>query len=64
MMQSAIDRSKQEGVPIVTQAEPAAHEFFKSLGFKDTVAADSDLAKFAPPNSGFGIFRLQGMYRE
>lgn len=64
LMQPLLDRSKEEGVPIVTQAEPAGYEFFKSLGFKDTVGADFELAQFAPPKSGFGIFRLQGMIRE
>lgn len=63
-MQSAIEKSKQEGIPLAAHAEPAAYQFFKSLGFKDTIRAEFDLAQFAPPHSGFGSFRLQGIIRE
>ena len=64
LMKAAMDRAVEEGIPVATQSEPAAYQFFKSLGFTDTVGADFDLAKFAPPNSGFGNFRLQGMIKE
>lgn len=64
LMQSAIEKSKQEGIPLVGHAEPGAYEFFKSLGFRDTISADFDLAQFAPPHSGFGSFRFQGIIRE
>ena len=61
LVQICFDRAKAEGLPLAVSSEPAAYDFFVNLGFKDTKHADFDLSKFAPANSGFGIFRLSGM---
>jgi hypothetical protein len=63
-MQVAFDKAREEGLPLVVCSEPAAHDFFQVLGFKETNYAEIDLAKLAPKYSGFGVFRLTGMIWE
>lgn len=60
-MQICFAKAKAEGLPLVVCSEPAAFEFFASLGLKETGCSEVDLAKFAPKYSGFGVFRLTGM---
>ena len=48
-------------LPIAVCSEPAAHEFFLTLGFCDTKHVDIDLRTWAPLHGGFGLFRLTGM---
>jgi GNAT superfamily N-acetyltransferase len=55
------DRCRAEGLPLCTQSEPAAFQFFLNQGFKDDGHCDFDLAQWADPNSGFGVFRLSGV---
>ncbi|KIW23557.1 uncharacterized protein PV07_11746 [Cladophialophora immunda] len=57
-----LERARTEGIPLVVCSEPAAHEFFLNLGFRDTTHVDIDLTKWAPTHSGFGNFRLSGMF--
>lgn len=61
LVQLGFDRAKAEGIPLAVCAEAPAYEFFVKLGFKDTIHCDIDLQKYAPANSGFGVFRLSGM---
>ncbi|KAM5360142.1 hypothetical protein ACJZ2D_013957 [Fusarium nematophilum] len=61
LMQEACSRAEAEGVTLSVCSEPAAYEFFKKRGFQDTRHVDIDLCKWAPPYSGFGLFRLSGM---
>lgn len=42
-------------------AEPQIHDFLIKYGFKHAKHVDIDLAKWAPPYSGLGIFRLAAM---
>ena len=64
LMQVAFDKARKEGLPLIVCSEPAAHNFFEVLGFKETKYAEIDLAKLAPKHSGFGVFRLTGMIWE
>jgi ribosomal protein S18 acetylase RimI-like enzyme len=61
LVRQCSDKAKAEGVPIVVMAEPAAYEFYSQLGFRETKHVDIDLRQWAPPNTGFGNFRLYGM---
>ncbi|KAJ5621561.1 hypothetical protein N7528_006344 [Penicillium herquei] len=61
LVQLGIDRAKAGGVPLTVCAEAPSIPFFTSLGFVETKHVDMDLRKYAPDNSGFGIFRLAGM---
>jgi predicted N-acetyltransferase YhbS len=61
LVRIAVDKAAEAGIPFSVCSEPAAHDFFLKLGFKDTVHGDIDLRKWAPENSGFGNFRLYGM---
>ncbi|KAG8627982.1 hypothetical protein KVT40_003855 [Elsinoe batatas] len=60
----ALETARKEGVPLVTAAEPQAYDFMKKRGFRDTKHVDFDLAKWAPSNSGYGVFRLSGLIAE
>ncbi|CAM6000824.1 unnamed protein product [Sphagnum balticum] len=44
-------------------AEPEAHDFFLSLGFKDTKYAGVNLSQWAPKYSGFSVFRFSKMVK-
>ncbi|KAA8644997.1 GNAT family N-acetyltransferase [Aspergillus tanneri] len=61
LVQRCFERAKSEGLPVAVCAEPAAYEFYVNSGFKETKYADTDLARFAPAYSGYGMFRLTGM---
>ncbi|KAJ5707570.1 hypothetical protein N7488_007371 [Penicillium malachiteum] len=61
LVQLGIDRAKAGGVPLTVCAEAPSIPFFTSLGFVEMKHVDMDLRKYAPDNSGFGIFRLAGM---
>lgn len=61
LVQLGSHRARAEGIPLVVCAEAPAYEFFVKLGFQDTRHCDIDLRKYAPANSGFGVFRLSGM---
>jgi len=63
LVQRCLDTAKSVGVCVRVSSEPAAHEFFVHQGFEDTKHVDMDLARYAPPYSGFGVFRLAGMGR-
>ncbi|KAF4552126.1 Hypothetical protein D9617_11g009750 [Elsinoe fawcettii] len=64
LVKFALARAKEQDLPLVTAAEPQPYDFMKKRGFKDTKHADFDLAKWAPPNSGYGTFRLSGIIAE
>ena len=53
--------SESMQLPMAVCSEPAAHDFFLTLGFCHTTHVDIDLRKWAPSHSGFGLFRLTGM---
>jgi N-acetylglutamate synthase-like GNAT family acetyltransferase len=61
LLEIAFLRAREERLPLVVFSEPAAREFFGSLGFKEVGSAEIDLANFAPRGSRFGVFRLTGM---
>ncbi|KAF5003514.1 hypothetical protein FDECE_9937 [Fusarium decemcellulare] len=61
LLKEAQRRARLQDVHIALCTEPAAYEFYKKRGFKDTMHADIDLCQWAPPYSGFGVFRLSGM---
>jgi N-acetylglutamate synthase-like GNAT family acetyltransferase len=59
-----LERAKREGLPLFVCSEPEAHAFFLAQGLKDNKHFDIDLAQWAAPESGFGLFRLSGMRSE
>ncbi|KAE8414454.1 acyl-CoA N-acyltransferase [Aspergillus pseudocaelatus] len=61
LMDYVFNKARSAGVPVAVSAEPQVYEFFKKYGFHDTKHVDFDLAQWAPPHSGFGIFRLAGL---
>lgn len=67
LLQPCLDMARAEGggggagLPVCVCSEPAAREFFESAGFQGQWHYDIDLAKFAPQDSGYGLFRLTGM---
>ncbi|KAJ5917887.1 hypothetical protein N7454_010262 [Penicillium verhagenii] len=61
LIQLGVDRAKAEDISLAVCAEAPSIPFFEKLGFKETVHVDMELRKYAPANSGFGIFRLAGM---
>ncbi|KAL4969879.1 GNAT family N-acetyltransferase [Aspergillus stella-maris] len=61
LMEHLFNKSKSLGIPIVVSSEPQVYEYFKKQGFKDVNHVDFDLARWAPPYSGFGTFRLAGI---
>ncbi|CVK93481.1 uncharacterized protein FMAN_02867 [Fusarium mangiferae] len=61
LMREAFSRTEAEGVVLYLCSEPAAHDFYRKRGFQDIIHADIDLSKWAPPYSGFGLFRWTGM---
>lgn len=63
LVQLSIEKAKAAGVPLAIASEPDAHEFFLRQGFRDTKHSDIDLSQWAPPHSGWGVFRLAGMIR-
>ncbi|EEU41578.1 uncharacterized protein NECHADRAFT_54033 [Fusarium vanettenii 77-13-4] len=63
LLQEAFSRADAAHVPLALCSEPAAYTFYKNRGFQDTKHVDIDLRLWAPPYTGFGIFRLSGMIR-
>ncbi|KAL2672823.1 hypothetical protein Neosp_013539 [[Neocosmospora] mangrovei] len=63
LLQEAFSRADAAQVPLALCSEPAAYTFYKNRGFQDTKHVDIDLRLWAPPYTGFGIFRLSGMIR-
>ncbi|KAI8649350.1 N-acetyltransferase domain-containing protein [Fusarium sp. Ph1] len=63
LLQEAFLRAHADRVPLALCSEPAAYSFYKNRGFQDTKHVDIDLRLWAPPYTGFGIFRLSGMIR-
>lgn len=61
LMDYVFNQARSAGVPVAVNAEPQIYEFFKRYDFHDTKHVDFDLAQWAPPYSGFGIFRLAGL---
>ncbi|KAF9883076.1 hypothetical protein FE257_004110 [Aspergillus nanangensis] len=61
LMQYVMGKAKTAGVPVAVGAEPQVYSFFIKHGFEERGHVDFDLAKWAPPYSGFGVFRLTGM---
>lgn len=64
LLQLGFDRARAEGIPLAVSVEAPAYGFFDKLRFKETKHVDIDLRKYAPANSGFGVFRLTGMIWE
>jgi hypothetical protein len=56
-----LEKSKAAGIPLTLVAEPESHEFFIKKGFEDAKSVDIDLRKWAPPHSGYGLFRISRM---
>ncbi|KAI0416338.1 hypothetical protein F5X98DRAFT_344189 [Xylaria grammica] len=48
-------------LPFSLCSEPTHHGFFVSRGLRDLKTVDVDLRKWAPPASGYGIFRMSRM---
>ncbi|KAL4799540.1 acyl-CoA N-acyltransferase [Aspergillus venezuelensis] len=61
LMEHLFNHSKALGIPIAVGGEPQVYDYFKKQGFKDVNHVDFDLAQWAPPHSGFGMFRLAGL---
>ncbi|KAL2830968.1 hypothetical protein BJY01DRAFT_254466 [Aspergillus pseudoustus] len=61
LMEFVFERAKALGIPIAVSAEPQLYEYFKKRAFTDRHHVDFELAKWAPPYSGFGTFRLAGL---
>lgn len=61
LLQRAFAEAREAGVPLCVCSEPAARPFFDKFGFVEVLHADMDLSVWAPPYTGFGVFRLTGM---
>ncbi|KAJ0422004.1 hypothetical protein BJY00DRAFT_311406 [Aspergillus carlsbadensis] len=61
LMEYVFEKAKSLNIPVAVSSEPQVYSYFKKWGFEDTTHVDFDLAEWAPPYSGFGIFRLAGM---
>jgi ribosomal protein S18 acetylase RimI-like enzyme len=61
MVKHCMDRARDANIPLTTVSEPGAYEFHRRAGFMDTRHVDFDLSQWAPPYSGFGVFRLAGL---
>ncbi|KAL2863198.1 GNAT family N-acetyltransferase [Aspergillus lucknowensis] len=61
LMELVFSKAEALGLPVALSSEPQVYDFFIKRGFKDTKYVDFDLAKWAPPYSGFGMFRLAGL---
>ncbi|KAE8395654.1 hypothetical protein ETB97_011247 [Aspergillus alliaceus] len=61
LIKYVFDKAKSAAVPVIVNAEPQTYDFFKKYRFEDTKHVDFELDKWAPPYSGFGVFRLAGM---
>ncbi|PPJ55468.1 hypothetical protein CBER1_08018 [Cercospora berteroae] len=61
LLQRGLAEVRAAGVPLCVCSEPAARPFFDKFGFVEVVHADMDLSVWAPPHTGFGVFRLTGM---
>jgi N-acetylglutamate synthase-like GNAT family acetyltransferase len=61
LMEYVLEKAKSLDIPVALSSEPQVYSFFRRWGFEDTKHVDFDLAKWAPPYSGFGVFRLAGM---
>lgn len=64
LLRLGLDRSKEEGLPLVVCAEAPASGLFVKMGLKDTKHLDIDLRKYPPANSGFGVFPFSGMIQQ
>lgn len=64
MVQLAIEKAKDMGLPIFVSSEPQARSLFVKAGFKETSFFDIDLSPRAPEHCGFGVFRLSGLIME
>lgn len=60
-MQYAFNKAKLANVPLIVSAEPQIYSFFVHQGFQYVKHVDFDLAQWAPPYSGFGLFRLANL---
>ena len=47
---------------MIVCTEPQAHGFYVKWNFRVGKHVDLDLSKYAPPYSGFGLFRLTNMF--
>ncbi|KAL3480443.1 acyl-CoA N-acyltransferase [Aspergillus californicus] len=63
LMEYALTKAKSLDLPVVFVTEPQVYDFFVKQGFQVTHRVDLDLADWAPPHSGFGVFRLAAMVR-
>lgn len=61
LMGAAFEYARSEGLPLFTVAEPGARDFFAELGMRELKHGDMDLSRYAPPHTGFGVFRLTGI---
>ncbi|RDW86897.1 GNAT family N-acetyltransferase [Aspergillus mulundensis] len=61
LIQHVITKAKAAQVPVAVSSEPQSYEFFTKLGFEEVKSVDMDLAQWAPPYSGFGLFKLMSM---
>lgn len=61
-MQYAFSKAKAAGIPLIACTEPQVHGFFLKWSFRKGNHADFDLSKYAPPYSGFGLFRLTNLF--
>lgn len=57
-MYHAFSKAKVARIPLIVSSEPQVNDFFIKRGFRKGKHVDSDLVKYAPPYSGFGVFHL------
>lgn len=63
LMEYALGKAKAAGIPLIACTEPQAHGFFlRWENVRVGKHVDMDLAKHAPPYSGFGPFRLTNLF--
>ncbi|KAI1130426.1 hypothetical protein F5Y10DRAFT_235649 [Nemania abortiva] len=61
LLHIAQEAAKAAEIPFSIFSEPNHHGFFINRGLRDVKTVDVDLRKWAPPLSGYGIFRISRM---
>lgn len=54
----------EKKLPLFLTALPAAHGLYLKFGYVEMARGDIDLAKFAKPNTGYGVYSNYAMLRE
>lgn len=64
LMYHAFSKAKVARIPLIVSSEPQVNNFFVKWDFRKGKHVDFNLAKYAPPYSGLGVFRLVNLIWE